>query len=207
LRKNRSRVTLLPMISPAFRIGQSTRAPFRGPFPRTGGREKNLVRLVPRNPLKSLDPDERIQGNPRQGGEVHPRTDKNEGRIAAKYRAVKWKYTREPCLPACQLTLAGLTLYRSLLPRGKQPKEPSKTNRSKGQARSPCNMPRSGPRGSGAIASTVSPRLPWRKRLSRAERPALSASAAHRAEASLLQLQRSKASPTRLTSGQLPSQL
>ncbi len=56
---------------------------------------------------------------------------------------VKGKYIRELCLPSRQLTLAGLTLYRLLLPRGKQSREPPKTNRSKGQAHPPCDMPRS----------------------------------------------------------------
>ena len=37
-----------------------------GAVPAKEEREKNLLRLVPRNPLKSLDPDERIQGNPRK---------------------------------------------------------------------------------------------------------------------------------------------
>ena len=44
LRKTRSRVTLSAMISPAFRIGQTMSAPFRGGS-RQGERAKNLLLL------------------------------------------------------------------------------------------------------------------------------------------------------------------
>ena len=76
---------------------------------------------------------------------------------------------------ARQLILAGLTLYWLLLPRWKQSKEPPKTNRSKGIIVDPVRLATCLDRSvaaSGAIAFTVSPCLPWRKRLSLTERVA-----------------------------------
>jgi hypothetical protein len=43
LLKSRRQVTLSPMTSPAFRIGQSTRAPFRGRPRQRESREKKLL--------------------------------------------------------------------------------------------------------------------------------------------------------------------
>jgi hypothetical protein len=55
-----------------------------------------------------------VQANPKESkkkslhfGGVHPRTDKNEGRIAAKYRAVKGKHQLGALpLAACTLSSA-----------------------------------------------------------------------------------------------------
>ena len=85
------------------------------------------------------------QGCGIHGGDLYRAHDTNlKATLRRSIAQVIWKCIRELCFPSSQITLAGLTLYRLYYRDGKQPKEPSKTNRSKGQARLPCDMPQSG---------------------------------------------------------------
>jgi hypothetical protein len=64
------------MNNPAPSAGQEPRAPrhHSGAANGTESAEKKFPRFMPRNPLKSLDSDERIQGNPTLGGTYTART-------------------------------------------------------------------------------------------------------------------------------------
>ena len=99
------------------------------------------------------------------GGLIPRARYKFEGNEAS--RKVKWKYIRELCLPARQLILAGLTLYRLLLPRRKPIQ---RTAQDETAVHPPCDCLDRSAAASGAIASTVSPCTPWRKLLKPAER-------------------------------------
>jgi hypothetical protein len=68
LRKIRRRAKFIVMTNPAFRIGQSERS--LSGFSREGEREKICATKNPCKPLKSLDSDERIQGNPRKSNSL-----------------------------------------------------------------------------------------------------------------------------------------
>jgi hypothetical protein len=52
------------MTSPSLSAGQNRGLPFHGFGVAAKGREKFLSAKIRRNPLKRLDSDERIQGNP-----------------------------------------------------------------------------------------------------------------------------------------------
>jgi hypothetical protein len=55
-----------PMDNPALPLSLDRVLPFRRLEPHGKSAEKNFCSLCPRNPLISLDSDERIQGNPRK---------------------------------------------------------------------------------------------------------------------------------------------
>src|ERR1700728_2010284 len=54
------------MNNPALPHGLDRRRPFRAPIATEKGASKIHLAKIPRNPLISLDSDERIQGNPRK---------------------------------------------------------------------------------------------------------------------------------------------
>jgi hypothetical protein len=64
------------MNNPAFPHGLDRTLPSRRVFPRAQGARKKLPRFMPRNSLKSLDSDEKIQGNQRKGAYVNRRLTK-----------------------------------------------------------------------------------------------------------------------------------
>jgi hypothetical protein len=52
-------------------MAQAGRYPSRRFFPPGEGARKIISRFIPRNPLKSLDSDERIQENPRKSKPIN----------------------------------------------------------------------------------------------------------------------------------------
>src|SRR5579863_4617615 len=64
LQRTRNKVKLAPWLIQTFRTAQDRELPSPRLLTPGKGREKFFPRKIRRNPLKSLDSDERIQGNP-----------------------------------------------------------------------------------------------------------------------------------------------
>jgi len=59
----------------------------RSGFSREPGLAKNFPPKIPRNPLISLDSDERIQGNPRESNSQSARVSRDKGDEARKSKS------------------------------------------------------------------------------------------------------------------------